>query len=125
MSDKYEEWAQERIESKFGKCHNKDERAMVYRIALISGLAADYRWYAAKLEEEREQETCECLWSKQTASPNWDYCPQCARPMREYRLLPDSIMWVDGEMIAVNKQSVIAPTSAGGTTKSVAVTPDE
>ena len=117
MSDKYKEMAES-----FLKCC----KTFFYPGPLVSDVAliADaMRFCAAKLEAERRKDKCE--WEVSVRGPGstknergtgcgclafyrsgFNYCPYCGR-------------------LIVEKESVIAPTSAGGTTKSIAVTPDE
>ena len=105
MSDKYKEMAE-----RFLACC----KTFFYPGPLVSDVAliADaMRYCAAKLEEEREKES-----RKDHAA------------LRKLRALEAAGVdcWEGYEAAMSNmNESVIAPTSAGGTTKSIAVTPDE
>jgi len=120
MSDKYEEWAR--------TCYQRN-KAMFHSLAPIRGdgwrfiLELAFTYCAAKLEAERAKETCEtCVRADSCA---WRLClfdvltkADCGHSDRHFGCIHWSRRIVENE-------SVIAPTSAGGTTKSVAVTPDE
>ena len=117
MSDKYDEWAREYLT-------NSDTRvnAALWKVcnALVDSLMLDFaRFVAAKLEEE----TCE--WGRTEENIGTDR-------WHEYRTacgvttdcIHDKYCTFCGRRL-IEREYIIAPTSAGGTTKSVAVTPDE
>jgi hypothetical protein len=96
-------------------------------------LVADaMRFCAAKLEEERSKETCEnCVYAGIEYGLDGDeidceirVCLNANSTMCGKDVSEDCCCSKWSRLI-VEKESVIAPTSAGGTTKSVAVTPDE
>ena len=124
MSDKYEEWAR--------TCYQRN-KAMFHSLAPIRGdgwriiLELAFTYCAAKLEEEREKETCEnCVYAiiQRFTDHIEMLCHNPKSTMHNLDISEDCRCSKWSRRI-VEKQSVIAPTSAGGTTKSIAVTPDE
>ena len=119
MSDKYEKMAREWADIDVPQLCNYPG----VKDTMIEFHARAFCWLVAKLEAERAKETCEtCVRADSCA---WRLClfdvltkADCGHSDRHFGCIHWSRRIVENE-------SVIAPTSAGGTTKSVAVTPDE